>query len=1438
MRTKILRVLSLLLIFSFFLPSNLKSDDYEVEKVKKNLPKMLGANNVGKKFWVTIPPCYEDESAGFDNFIKIFVTSPVETLVNVDIPGKGFHKQKKTIANDVIEFNITPTIGQCYTRVRGDPVVPEKVYKGFGIKIEAEQSIVVYIVVRYMYTSDGFLAIPTSSLGRQYIVASYGDMGAMAGSNFPSEAGIVGVYDKTQASFTLGGNAQTLTAGGLKPNQITSKVLNEGDVWMFSSDNYEGDLTGSKVSATKPVALVSGNFCTNIPTTNRWCDYTVEMDLPMYTWGKHYNVPMVPGRKYPSLVRIFAKEPNTQIFRDGKAIGNVKTSGGVLNIGYLEMRLVPFSSAPRSAVISGDKPIGVTLYNTGVEEDGTNVVSDPFVMAQTPIEQYQNEITFCTPAVYGGEGFPENYINLVYETNEFDMMPDDMEFATVSAGQYQWSKLKTTYSGADELFSYKANGKQYAVKLITLPKDGVYKIRGNKPFAAYSFGYSNYDSYGYPTSAALINVEKPDTNCPVPTWDITCDGTVEEGLVTDMPEPDSIRVNLSLIEFLADQSFNYLFKYDEFEAGTDRSTNWTLEVIDKSEDARAVIVFSDRNGNDTTLVIDYYASKITIRDDHDYGLLEIGNDDVYSFWAINESEDSPAVIDTIRLKSKDPSLTLEDQGFELLDLSLPMTIPPKDSVKFRCKFTSTKAGVFIDSIGIGDTCIFSYKVQVKARSGNAVIYVEDIDYGQRRVGFNYPDQFAVTNLTPNDVELEIWGYDDNTLSVYTHDLETYNISDNNRLKLKKGESKMIQVNFKPTEVKKYVDSIVFHSNAGTDIKNVAIIRGEGIKPEFEPNSYAWGRMRIDRPAFPVNPYPAVADGNQEKAIILRNGGSDEITIRSVEFEITGDPDAFIDENGNAIDNTSFNGQKIKKNDSLYIPVFFHPKSVGEHEMKITYTTDLGNDKYSVLKGTGVLPVLVTEPEIDFDTTIVGYSDVNTRTVTFRNLSMEDGYEWYDEVKIDEFVVGKDPQDIAPDNSQKSPNTGFSYNSSSFDPSVLIQPGEEIAFQAEFNAQKDPGVSATLTTKSDAREDVTSTWHGGGKTEALTAVGDASEICIGTEDTLTVTIENTGSAELMNIHPVFDKQVNGISMINYADDEYIEELWPGEKYEILILHDPNSVHDDIITLDFENVSKTQLKVDAQIAAKAVHYDRTSSITPVTQNLIVGDLATITVKLDEGPDSDISMAELQELEVVIKYDNDFLHAEESYLEIAGNLENDFTLDKIDGKDYVDQANGIVQFRIIAKPGNYFNEGTDLADLTFKMYFPSETKNEANLNMTVTKIGTMCVDVEESNALITIDPVCVDNIRHIAVIQGRYYLKEVAPNPVGSEGADVQYGIALKGMTMIGIYDEMGNLVDTPVSGEMKPGKYQFPLPMDKLSSGVYNIKMVSGQVTKTSKVVIVK
>ncbi|MBX7154751.1 MAG: T9SS type A sorting domain-containing protein [Bacteriodetes bacterium] len=556
-------------------------------------------SNVGTEFYFSVPPCYE---VGGTSAINLYVACPVKTKVTVDVEGRGFSVVRQTVANDIIEIRLNPGVAQAFSKTDSEGIPAEQVWPKAAVHVKADVPITVYVSIRFPYTSDTFLALPVESLGKEYIVASMADMTWMYGGySLPSITTITAIEDSTIVNFKLGGNAVTVTSGGLKSGQTKTFTMNRGDVVVIgnSKDSKEGDMSGSKITSDKPIAVTSGNQCANVPTTLRWCDYIAEMELPTQMWGKTLLVPRFSTRKNSALIKVFAKDSNTMVSKNCSAGKLIQKAGGVEGTGFMYERVN--ANANTVMVYSADSPISATFFNSGQEDD--NVVSDPFQMNIYPVEQFSTSYIINTPGIKGGFKFDFNYLNVIYQLTDNNTMPEDLEFGTAVNGEIKWRKLREMFGPSiGDVFSCLVNGKKYASKECIVPGDNVYMIRCGTPIGLYMYGVSNYDSYGHLAGAFTFDLNKKgDTQKPIPLI-ITSDKHKVTGSVTDIPSDSATRSNLSKI-VLGITSTNCTVVHDNLKPGNVATANWSVIQTDSTKDASATLTFTDRAGNDTTITL-------------------------------------------------------------------------------------------------------------------------------------------------------------------------------------------------------------------------------------------------------------------------------------------------------------------------------------------------------------------------------------------------------------------------------------------------------------------------------------------------------------------------------------------------------------------------------------------------------------------------------------------------------------------------------------------------------------------------------------------------------------------------------------------------------------------------------------------------------------------
>jgi len=1270
-------------------------DDGGLADFKQNVPHLLRSNNAGTLFWITFHPCWEDP--GPSNALRIYVSSAVATTVTLEIPGLGIFRQKATIPNDVIEFILPPTEGQAYSKGSGAlPIrpLPSQVWEGRAIKLSADYPIVVYGVTRYQYTSDGFLALPVSSLGQKYQVASYADPTNNTSQFLPSYTSIVGVYPNTRVTFRLGGfeNMAVIVENGdsLRAGEVMRRTLNEGDVWLIAGVGPFNDLSGSTVSATKPVNVLSGTFCAYIPTHIAACDFIIEQELPENIWGKKYHVTPMNGRRNFSIIKIFAKQPMTQVMADGLPSYTIQTPGGLLGRGYIETR-AGFDPNPRPVVFSSNNPFNIVQFNPGSQDDGVD--NDPFQLQLSPLQQYQYEIVFNTPGIRGGFGFKDNFINLVYKATNDGGIPQDIEIAEVIDGQFKWIPLEAFSGNPGTPFKdHDDDGRTYYSKTIRLLYDGVYKLRANDPFVAYAYGFDSWDSYGFPTSVATADLETPDTLAPYVTYKQDCSGDVL-GEVIDEPRIDpENRANLGLIYQEIQNSFNYNFKVEPYTVGISPRTTWSLEVRDPTLNARAHLVFMDRVGNRTDTIIEHYAISPTLSPyKESYGTFKLENPPLKETRTFTLRNDGDSEIGTryriyVTLDSKQredkPSDIWGYQNFDLIGLEgvnlAPMAVGQE--IKFDVTFTANQEGYFKDSVGVivvetstGDTCVFKYFALVEAFIGNPYILATDHNFYEQVVNtrsntvdlmirnpieepFRATTALKITGLELTDgigikgtneiFEFEMVGFDLSTLS------------ENNPLIIEPNEFRTLRVSFRPTAVQDYSAVITWIADATTPDNKTELL-GRGIQPGLLVNSEDWQERLVDPNSYiqkggtyAFTPYPSA-----NKAITLSNDGSAEVTITGVTIVENINGAAFRLADGRSLTDPGvlaglFNNMKIGQNSTRTIDVFFHPTQNGNHRLVLTFNSDAPTDPTSQLRGIGVFPRTSTE-NLDFGHMIVGTAK-KTGSVQFRNNIWENDHA----LTITNFettvVGGATFTEFGGNGIFRWDRNGITKNDGTpVTLPVVLQPGEYINVPGEFQAVAAGSFEVRLTSVSDAEVEVTSIWTGTSEVEGSSMQPATAVTCVNRPVLMRASFTNEGS-EALTVNKLIVRNDNNVPGANTQNFEVLTPtpftLGANQTQEIEIVFTPDGLYNNaVLILVAETSSKTKPEDFTTLTVTATTDELLSRSLIVkgggkgTQTEIMvapGDANAVGYSVYIQSDKAVRSSNNTEFTVMVSYSKDFL------------------------------------------------------------------------------------------------------------------------------------------------------------------------------------------------------
>ncbi len=397
--------------------------------------------NRGTEFWLAFPRNAEAVTGVGPLSLSLFLTGDTATSGRVQIAG-------------ILDQAFTVTPGAITTvDVPIDAELAEGV-ENKGIYVTAEQHIIVYGLSQRDASTDAYLALPVPSLGAEYMVASYA-----ASSINPdiSQYAVVATQDNTNVTITLpDGSSDTVS-------------LNRGETYQDGLPEDGADVTGTVIASDRPVAVFSGNNCTNIPGAVNFCDHVVEQLPPTASWGQRFATVPLATRSGGDTFRFLAAVDGTEARVNGELVAT-------LNRGQFHEQLMTGVS-----FVEATQPILVTQYSTSAAFDGTDA-SDPFMMLIPPVEQFFTAYTVSTPEA----GITNNFINIVAPDNAVGDITLDGQAIPES---------DFTVIG-DSGFS----GAQVSVAI------GTSNLAGPQPFGVFSYGYDVADSYGYPggQNAALI----------------------------------------------------------------------------------------------------------------------------------------------------------------------------------------------------------------------------------------------------------------------------------------------------------------------------------------------------------------------------------------------------------------------------------------------------------------------------------------------------------------------------------------------------------------------------------------------------------------------------------------------------------------------------------------------------------------------------------------------------------------------------------------------------------------------------------------------------------------------------------------------------------------------------------------------------------------------
>lgn len=324
----------------------------------------------------------------------------------------------------------------------------------------------------FSYSNDASLILPSTSLGSAYRVVGYPSWET---ANLGSFVSIVGTVDDTDVTVDLGPLGAVVGGDGIPSvaaNGTTTFSLDAGDVVQLVA-TAPGDFSGTLVTSSRPVQVISGIACANVPSDAVACDHLEEPMLPVESLGKHYFLPRPTGvAAVPTghVVRLVGQTNGTSLaYPGGTPPGAPSTinAGQVIDLGLVNVDFEVEASAPLAVA---------TFLLSGSEGDVLDQ-GDPSQSTPLAVEQFRKKYQFVAP--------------LDWNTSFIDVILPTSVGATLDGAPLVGTRSSLS-SGFDVVRT-----------ALNASSNGAHVLEATAPVGLQVIGYGDYSSYQFPGGVKL-----------------------------------------------------------------------------------------------------------------------------------------------------------------------------------------------------------------------------------------------------------------------------------------------------------------------------------------------------------------------------------------------------------------------------------------------------------------------------------------------------------------------------------------------------------------------------------------------------------------------------------------------------------------------------------------------------------------------------------------------------------------------------------------------------------------------------------------------------------------------------------------------------------------------------------------------------------------------
>ena len=256
-------------------------------------------------------------------------------------------------------------------------------------------------------------------------------------------------------------------------------VLHQGQTLYFGAPLI--DLTGTHIVSNKPLTVISGHECGQVPLGVNYCEHMTQQIPPTVTWGKQFLLVPFEHRQSGQYTKLVTSKDNTTI--------TISCNGSTTNVVIINSKggnYTFFFSSSQYCHIQANKPIIVVLFATGGSLDN---LGDPIMILVPPIEQYSNRYDFSV-------------INMDFFGISITTTPEDFSPNSILLDGVPFTNWVTILNSSMDIVGY-------GIKIATTSNTRctvIHTGNGTLSVLLYGFQFDSEAGYGLPAGMMLMPI--------------------------------------------------------------------------------------------------------------------------------------------------------------------------------------------------------------------------------------------------------------------------------------------------------------------------------------------------------------------------------------------------------------------------------------------------------------------------------------------------------------------------------------------------------------------------------------------------------------------------------------------------------------------------------------------------------------------------------------------------------------------------------------------------------------------------------------------------------------------------------------------------------------------------------------------------------------------